>query len=69
MHDFRYVSKKEAAPIKAILLEIIHSTQNLVRDEFTFQYEFVGSASKLYEQISMKEYIDPFTGEPVKESK
>ena len=24
---------------------------------------------KLYEQISMKEYIDPFTGEPVKESK
>ncbi len=46
MHDFRYVSKKEAAPIKAILLEIIHSTQNLVRDEFTFQYEFVGSASR-----------------------
>ena len=24
---------------------------------------------KLYEQLSMKEYIDPFTGEPVKESK
>ena len=24
---------------------------------------------KLYEQISMKEYIDPFTGELVKESK
>lgn len=24
---------------------------------------------KLYEQMSMKEYIDPFTGEPVKESK
>lgn len=46
MHDFRYVSKKEAAPIKEILLEIIHSTQNLVRDEFTFQYEFVGSASR-----------------------
>lgn len=46
MHVFRYVSKKEAAPIKAILLEIIHSTQNLVRDEFTFQYEFVGSASR-----------------------
>lgn len=24
---------------------------------------------KLYEQLSMKEYIDPFTGEPVKGSK
>ena len=24
---------------------------------------------KLYEQISMKEYIDPFTGEPAKGSK
>ena len=24
---------------------------------------------KIAEQISMKEYIDPFTGEPVKESK
>ena len=46
MHDFRYVSKKEAAPIKEILLEIIHATQNLVRDNFTFQYEFVGSASR-----------------------
>ena len=24
---------------------------------------------KLYEQLSMKEYIDPFTGEPVQKSK
>ena len=24
---------------------------------------------KIYEQMSMKEYIDPFTGEPIKESK
>ncbi len=46
MHDFRYVSKKEAAPIKKILLDIIHETQNLVREDFTFQFEFVGSASR-----------------------
>lgn len=24
---------------------------------------------QMYEQLSMKEYIDPFTGEPIKESK
>ena len=46
MHDFRYVSKKEAAPIKKILLDIIHETQNFVREDFTFQFEFVGSASR-----------------------
>ena len=46
MHDFRYVSKKEAAPVKADLLDLIHEVQDEVRDKFTFQYEFVGSASR-----------------------
>lgn len=46
MHDFHYVSKKEAAPVKADLLELIKEVQNLVRDEFTFQYKFVGSSSR-----------------------
>ncbi len=46
MHDFRYVSKKKAAPVKADLLDIIHEVQNYVRNKFTFQYEFVGSAAR-----------------------
>ena len=46
MHDFRYVSKKKAAPVKADLLDLIHEVQDIVRDEFTFQYEFVGSSSR-----------------------
>ena len=31
MHDFCYVSKKEAAPVKAELLDIIHEVQDAVR--------------------------------------
>lgn len=46
MHDFRYVSKKEAAPVKADLLNLIREVQNIVRDKFTFQYEFIGSSSR-----------------------
>lgn len=46
MHDFRYVSKKKAAPVKADLLDLIHEVQDIVRDEFTFHYEFVGSSSR-----------------------
>jgi hypothetical protein len=46
MHDFRYVSKSETAPVKADLLDIIHEVQNYVRDKFTFQYEFIGSSAR-----------------------
>lgn len=46
MHNFRYVSKKEAAPVKEDLLDLIHEVQDEVRDKFTFQYEFIGSASR-----------------------
>lgn len=46
MHDFRYVSKKAAAPVKADLLDIIHEVQDRVRDKFTFQYTFVGSSAR-----------------------
>ena len=38
MHDFCYVSKREAAPIKAELIDLIHRVQDYVRDDFTFQY-------------------------------
>lgn len=46
MHDFRYVSKKMAAPVKEELLDIIHEVQDYVRDDFTFQYTFIGSSSR-----------------------
>lgn len=46
MHDFRYVSKKKAAPVKAELLDIIHEVQDYVRDNFTFQFNFIGSSSR-----------------------
>ena len=47
MHDFCYVSKREAAPIKAELIDLIHRVQDYVRDDFTFQYYFVGSSSQI----------------------
>ena len=46
MHDFCYVSKREATPIKAELIDLIHRVQDYVRDDFTFQYYFVGSSSR-----------------------
>ena len=46
MHDFCYVSKKKAAPVKVDLLDLIHEVQDIVRDKFTFQYNFVGSSSR-----------------------
>jgi len=46
MHNFRYVSKKEAAPVKADLLKLIYEVQDIVRNKFTFQYEFIGSSSR-----------------------
>ena len=56
MHDFCYVSKKEAAPVKAELLDIIHEVQDIVRDDFTFQFTFIGSSSRnmiTYDRKSM----------------
>ena len=46
MHDFCYVSKKEAAPAKADLLNIIYEVQDIVRNDFTFQFNFIGSSSR-----------------------
>ena len=46
MHDFEYVPKEEWKPIRDELLEIIHRLQNEVRDDFTFQYHFVGSSKR-----------------------
>ena len=46
MHHYEYVSKKEAAPYKADLIELINKVQDYVRDEFTFQFTFIGSSSR-----------------------
>ena len=46
MYHFEYISKKEAAPYKAELIEILHQVQDYVRDDFTFQFTFIGSSSR-----------------------
>lgn len=44
MYEFEYVSRKEAAPYKKELIEIINKVQNQVRSHFTFQFTFIGSS-------------------------
>ena len=46
MHHFEYVTKKEAAPYKSQLIELLNKVQDFVRDEFTFQFAFIGSSSR-----------------------
>lgn len=46
MHDFQYVTKAEAKPVKDELYAIIHEVQDIVRDDFTFQFKPVGSSSR-----------------------
>ena len=47
-HDFHYISKNDPQVKKAFsdLLDILHQTQNLVRDKFTFKFTPVGSYSR-----------------------
>ena len=46
MHDFIYVTKKEAMPVKKELISLINEVQNLVRQNFTFRFDFVGSSKR-----------------------
>ncbi len=46
MHNFQYVSRKQLSPIKKDLIQIINSVQNLVHNDFTFQFYFVGSIER-----------------------
>ena len=46
MHDFKYVTRNEAKPIKEQLYQILYEVQNLVRDHFTFSFTTVGSSSR-----------------------
>lgn len=43
MNNFQYVTKKHLSPAKNDLIQIIHSVQDQVRQDFTFQFYFVGS--------------------------
>ena len=46
MHDFRYVTKKQAQPIKDELYQILYMVQDLVRDNFTFSFTPIVSSSR-----------------------
>lgn len=46
MHDFVYVTKASAQPVKNELLQIIREVQDIVRPYFTFQFRPVGSSSR-----------------------
>lgn len=46
MYHFEYVTKKQAKPVKEELLDIIHEVQDILREEFTFRYDFVGSSQR-----------------------
>lgn len=46
MHDFRYVTRNEAKPIKEELYQILYEVQDLVREQFTFKFTTVGSSSR-----------------------
>lgn len=46
MHDFVYVTKASAQPVKNELIKIIHEVQDIVRPYFTLQFRPVGSSSR-----------------------
>ena len=46
MHDFRYITRNEAKPIKEEIYQILYEVQDLVRDQFTFKFTTVGSSSR-----------------------
>ena len=46
MADFCYVNEKEAKDTKNEIIDIIHEVQDIVRDDFTMQYYFVGSCTR-----------------------
>lgn len=46
MHNFQYVNPKQLSSVKQDLIQIIHSVQDEVRQDFTFQFKFVGSIKR-----------------------
>ena len=46
MHNFIYVTEKEAKLYKKKLIEMTLELQDLIREHFTFQYHFIGSSER-----------------------
>lgn len=46
MHDYEYVPKEIALPIKNDIIELIKHVQNEIRDNFAFRFDFIGSAKR-----------------------
>ena len=46
MHRFEYVTKGQAAPVKKDLIAILNAVQDILRNDFTFRYDFIGSSSR-----------------------
>lgn len=46
MYHYEYVSRKADAPYREEILDIIHELQDLLRDSFTFSYDFIGSSAR-----------------------
>ena len=46
MYHFEYVPETQTKPVKKELLEIIHAVQDLLRDKFTFRFDFIGSSAR-----------------------
>lgn len=46
MYNFSYATKNELKPFKREIIELIHLVQNELRNDFTFQYEFIGSEKR-----------------------
>lgn len=46
MNHYEYVSKSKYMPVKKELIEIINQVQDELREQFTFDYKFIGSSSR-----------------------
>ena len=46
MYHFEYVPESQTKPVKKELLEIIYAVQDLLRDKFTFRFDFIGSSAR-----------------------
>ena len=46
MYHFKYVTKAEARKVREKLENLVHEIQDEVRDNFTFQYCFIGSSAR-----------------------
>ena len=57
MHDFRYVPQTEYQPLKNQIILILNEVQDEVRDDFTFQYHFIGSTKRKMITRDMKSNI------------